>query len=70
MYDVERPETPNDSRNITEDVSSSISRCICTTAFLFFIIFKNVYTVIIQVHLNKLQCREKVNFFLVTYFKK
>ena len=28
VYDVERPETPHDPRNITDDVFSCISRCI------------------------------------------
>ena len=27
MYEVERPEIPDDSRNITEDVLRDISRC-------------------------------------------
>lgn len=30
VYDVERPETPNDSRNITDDVSGCIIKCIST----------------------------------------
>lgn len=29
VYDVERPETPNDSRNISNDVSRSISKSTC-----------------------------------------
>ena len=31
VYDVERPETPHDPRNITDDVFSCISRCIVIT---------------------------------------
>lgn len=30
VYDAEGPETPNDSRIISEDVSRGISRCIFT----------------------------------------
>ncbi len=34
-------------------------------------IINNIYYYMyIQVHLNKLECREKVHFFLVSYFKK
>jgi len=45
VYDVERPETPEDSRNITEDVSRSISRCIHTVilkGFYFELLYQNV----------------------------
>lgn len=31
VYDVERPETPDDCRNITEEVFRGINRCTCTT---------------------------------------
>lgn len=34
VYDFEKPETPDDSRNITDEVSRSIGRYICTTDYL------------------------------------
>lgn len=33
VFDVERLETSDDSRNITEDISRGIRRCICTLKF-------------------------------------
>ncbi len=43
--------------------------CVCNIYIYIYIYILFVY-VYIQVHLNELECREKVHFFLASYFKK